>query len=140
METEFNYKSYISIYKMDGQKEKISIGNILLTIPKIKMDYSTIPITMDKDFIYSSVSEEKDDLNFFKKKKNCLLRKNFKRNSKAMDIAFHANSFNEAELIGATLCKKYIGLLPLRLFFKLNKRFNQMFGGNPKDVYEHYFG
>lgn len=128
METEFNYKSYISIYKMKGQKEKVRIGNFLLLLPKIKMDYSTIPITLDDKYIYSTVSEEKDDLSFFIKKKDCLLRKNFEKNSRAMDIAFYANNFEEAEIIGAKLCWKYLSFFPIRFLIKSFKRFKQMFG------------
>lgn len=69
------YKLFINVYKMDRQYEYQNFGILRLLIPKVKVDYSLIPLKQISSIVYvSQVSPEKEYTTDYKSKNDYFLR------------------------------------------------------------------
>ena len=123
------YKLFINVYKMDKQYEYQSFGILRLLIPKVKVDYSLIPLKQLSSVVYvSQVSPEKEYTTDYKNKGGYLLRQRKSRSPKqrTIEIIFEAANFTEAEKKGLELCSKHLTFLPFLFKRKVRKRIATM--------------
>lgn len=123
------YKLFINVYKMDKQYEYQNFGILRLLIPKVKVDYSLIPLKQISSIVYvSQVSPEKEYTSNYKNKNGYLLRYRKSRNPKqrTIEIIFEAANFLEAEKKGLELCSNHINFLPFLFKRKVKKRIADM--------------
>lgn len=123
------YKLFINVYKMDKQYEYQSFGILRLLIPKVKVDYSLIPLKQISSIVYvSQVSPEKEYTTDYKSKNDYFLRQRKSQNPKqrTIEIIFEADNFLEAEKKGLELCSKHLTFLPFLFKRKVKKRIADM--------------
>jgi len=117
------YKLFINVYKMEDQYEYQDFGCVSVFVPKIKIDYSLIPLKqIDKNYYESQVSKEKENIGDYKISNGSFIRKRKTKNSRTIEIIFSASSFEEAEKIGLEICSKKIKFFPFLMKRKLKKR------------------
>ena len=74
------FKIYTNVYKVKGQKERVNFLIFSFLLPKIKMDYSIVPVEKTDDTFKSCVSPASDLI------KNLSYKKDFYKRKESPDI------------------------------------------------------